>query len=175
MARVRLFANLRKLAGTSRLEVSGETVGDVVDALVAQYGPDFARSLETSRIWKNGDQTDPSAQVVESDELALIPPVFAIPLVGQALEHGDGAIAFGVMGAFVVVAVGACLLAGWAPLGFSMLTVFLFAGPHNWMEARYFMSRMPARWGRLTRYFSLGIAGVVVLVASFIGGWGMHD
>jgi hypothetical protein len=28
------------------------------------------------------------------------------------------------------------LLAGWMPLGFSIITVFLFAGPHNWIEVR---------------------------------------
>ncbi|MCE9547483.1 MAG: hypothetical protein K8T25_18580 [Planctomycetia bacterium] len=66
---------------------------------------------------------------------------------------------------FVAVAASACLLAGWAPLGFSMVTVFLFAGPHNWMEARYFMSRMPARWGRLWFYYAAGLGGVATLGA----------
>lgn len=61
----------------------------------------------------------------------------------------------------------ACLLAGWLPIGFSIATVFLFAGPHNWLEARYFMSRMPARWGILRSFFLLGIAGVVSLTAAF--------
>ena len=59
-----------------------------------------------------------------------------------------------------------CLLAGWAPLGFSIVTVFLFAGPHNWLEARYMLTRMPARWGPLTGYFTTGIAGVLLLTAS---------
>lgn len=68
--------------------------------------------------------------------------------------------------AAVAVIVAACLLAGWAPLGFSIVTVFLFAGPHNWLEARYMLTRMPARWGPLTAYFTLGIAGVLVLSAS---------
>jgi hypothetical protein len=44
--------------------------------------------------------------------------------------------------------------------------VFLFAGPHNWLEARYMLTRMPARWGPLTVYFTFGIAGVVLLSAS---------
>ena len=59
-----------------------------------------------------------------------------------------------------------CLLAGWVPLGFSIVTVFLFAGPHNWLEARYMLTRMPARWGPLTGYFTTGIAGVLLLTAS---------
>lgn len=65
--------------------------------------------------------------------------------------------------AFLCVAVTACLLAGWLPLGFSLVAVFLFAGPHNWMEARFFLTRMPSRWGRTARYYLLGIAGVAVL------------
>src|SRR5689334_18098301 len=58
-------------------------------------------------------------------------------------------------------------LAGWAPLGFSIVTVFLFAGPHNWMEGRYFLSRMPARWGSLRAFFLTGIAGALALPALF--------
>jgi hypothetical protein len=65
------------------------------------------------------------------------------------------------------LASGSALLAGWLPLGFSIVTVFLFAGPHNWIEARYFLSRLPARWGKLRGYFLLGFAGVFVLTAAF--------
>jgi hypothetical protein len=64
----------------------------------------------------------------------------------------------------------ACLsafLSGWLPLGFSIVTVFLFAGPHNWLELRYFMGRMPARWGRLRGYFLLAFAGILGLTAAF--------
>jgi hypothetical protein len=73
----------------------------------------------------------------------------------------------------------AAALAAWLPLQFSIATVFLFAGPHNWIEARYFLTRMPPRWGKLGRFFLLGLAGVAVLTASFTalpwfgnrGGW----
>ena len=51
--------------------------------------------------------------------------------------------------AAVALAVLAATLAGAVPLGFSIVTVFLFAGPHNWIEFRYFLSRMPAHWGPL--------------------------
>jgi hypothetical protein len=72
---------------------------------------------------------------------------------------------------FAVAALGlataAALLAGWAPLGFSIVTVFLFAGPHNWLEARYFLSRLPARWGRLTPFFVFAFGGVLALTAVF--------
>src|SRR5688500_13408242 len=65
------------------------------------------------------------------------------------------------------VMLAACMLAGWTPLGFSIVTVFLFAGPHNWSEARYFLSRMPGRWGRLMGFFALGIGGTIVLTVAF--------
>jgi hypothetical protein len=67
--------------------------------------------------------------------------------------------------AAIAIIAAACFLAGWAPLGFSIVTVFLFAGPHNWLEARYMLTRMPARWGPLAGYFTTGIAGVLLLTA----------
>ena len=51
--------------------------------------------------------------------------------------------------AAIAIAILACVFAGWLPLPFSIVTVFLFAGPHNWLEARYMMTRMTARWGKL--------------------------
>ena len=82
----------------------------------------------------------------------------------------------------MVLAVLAALLAGWAPLGFSIVTVFLFAGPHNWIEARYFLARLPARWGKLRGFFLLAFAGIFGLTAAYaalpwladISGWD-HD
>jgi hypothetical protein len=61
----------------------------------------------------------------------------------------------------------ACTLAAAAPIGFSIAIVFLFAGPHNWLEARYMLSRMPARWGPLRVYFLTGIVGAVSLTVAF--------
>jgi len=68
----------------------------------------------------------------------------------------------------LVVAVLAAVLAGWAPIQFSIVTVFLFAGPHNWYEFRYFLSRMPARWGPRKYFYGLGIAGAVLLTAAIL-------
>lgn len=58
------------------------------------------------------------------------------------------------------------ILAGYLPIGFSIATVFLFAGPHNWLEARYMLTRMPAKWGPLAGYFTLGLGGVGLLCGS---------
>ena len=75
--------------------------------------------------------------------------------------------------AFALTALGAATaaaaLAGWAPLRFSIVTVFLFAGPHNWLEFRYFLTRMPARWGRLRGFFLIAFAGVLTLAVAFAG------
>lgn len=69
--------------------------------------------------------------------------------------------------AAAAVIVASCALAGFVPLGFSIAIVFLFAGPHNWLEARYMLTRMPARWGPLAPYFITGIAGVLLLTGLF--------
>lgn len=57
----------------------------------------------------------------------------------------------------------AALIAGWAPLGISIATVFLFAGPHNWAEARYMLGRLPARPGKLWPWFLTSVCGVLGL------------
>jgi MFS family permease len=69
--------------------------------------------------------------------------------------------------AALALATAAAALAGWAPLRFSIVTVFLFAGPHNWLEFRYFLTRLPARWGRLRGFFLLAFAGIFTLAAAY--------
>ncbi len=71
--------------------------------------------------------------------------------------------AAGVAGLIVASAVAA----GVAPVGVSVAAVFLLAGPHNWMEARYALRRLPARPGKLWPFFALSAAGVVGLTAAF--------
>jgi hypothetical protein len=76
--------------------------------------------------------------------------------------HG---LAFGLCALGFIVGVAA--VSGFLPIQFSIVSVFLCAGPHNWVEARYFLSRLPARWGRLQAYFLFGFAGVSTLTAGF--------
>lgn len=66
----------------------------------------------------------------------------------------------------VPVAVAAAFLAGWAPLSLSIAAVFLFAGPHNWAEARYMLGRLPARPGKLWPWFLTSACGVIGLTVS---------
>jgi hypothetical protein len=73
----------------------------------------------------------------------------------------------------------AAALAGWAPIQFSIVTVLLFAGPHNWIELRYFLSRLPARLGKSRAFFTTAFAGIALLavlramlpIAEFAWGW----
>lgn len=68
---------------------------------------------------------------------------------------------------FAGIAVVAAVLAGTLPVWFSIAAVFLFAGPHNWLEARYVLGRLPARVGKLRWYFLLSATGVVGLTAGY--------
>lgn len=70
-------------------------------------------------------------------------------------------------GVLLVLAVG--LASAWAPAAMAVAVVLLGAGPHNWCEARYLMSRMPGRWGPLRAYFLVAMGGVGALTAGFVG------
>jgi hypothetical protein len=59
-------------------------------------------------------------------------------------------------------------LAGWLPLQASIVTVFLFAGPHNWFELRYFLMRLPLRFGRSRNFFITAFAGIAVLTLAYV-------
>ncbi len=69
--------------------------------------------------------------------------------------------------ACVCVLLAAAALAGLAPLWLSVATVFAFAGPHNWAELRFFITRLPARLGRSRGFFALAAAGVVGLTGAY--------
>jgi hypothetical protein len=60
------------------------------------------------------------------------------------------------------------MLASWLPLQVSIVTVFLFAGPHNWFELRYFLMRLPARFGRSRNFFAVAFAGIFLLTAAYL-------
>ena len=75
MAKVRLFANLREIAGTSRVDVPGSTVSEVVEAASDKFGPEFRKGLETARIWLNGEEADMDEAVGSEDEVVFLPPV----------------------------------------------------------------------------------------------------
>jgi hypothetical protein len=50
----------------------------------------------------------------------------------------------------------------------SIDTVFLFAGPHNWFELRYFLMRLPVRFGRSRNFFLTAFAGLGMLTLTYV-------
>jgi hypothetical protein len=60
------------------------------------------------------------------------------------------------------------IVSSWLPLQVSIITVFLFAGPHNWFELRYFLMRLPARFGRSRNFFVVAFAGIGVLTLAYV-------
>jgi hypothetical protein len=70
----------------------------------------------------------------------------------------------------ILVACGclSALLASWLPLQVSVVTVFLFAGPHNWFELRYFLLRLPVRFGKSRNFFLTAFAGIAGLTMAYV-------
>jgi hypothetical protein len=74
-----------------------------------------------------------------------------------------------VFGAIVLLCIaGSAAFASWLPLQVSIVTVFLFAGPHNWFELRYFLMRLPVRFGRSRNFFLTAFTGLGVLTLSYV-------
>src|ERR1051325_10938192 len=71
-------------------------------------------------------------------------------------------------GIVVVCVIAAAAFASWLPLQVSIVTLFLFAGPHNWFELRYFLMRLPVRFGRSRNFFLTAFAGLGVLTLSYV-------
>lgn len=75
MATIRLFASAREAAGTDRDHLEGSTVGEVLDAAVDRFGPDFAVVLASCKVWCNGEPAERTDAVGTDDEVAVLPPV----------------------------------------------------------------------------------------------------
>lgn len=75
MAVLRLLAAAREAAGTGRDVVPGATVGEVLDAARARYGPAFDELLARCQVWCNGEPCDEQDAVDEADEVAVLPPL----------------------------------------------------------------------------------------------------
>lgn len=90
---------------------------------------------------------------------------------GAGVVRGEALVADASPAAFALTCVclmsAAAALAGLAPLWLSVTTVFVFAGPHNWAELRFFITRLPARLGRSRGFFALAAAGMVGLTGAY--------
>ena len=74
---VRLFARARELAGTDQLKVevsAGATVADLRNAIIVQI-PALGPLLAVSAMAVNHDFATESQALIETDEVAIIPPV----------------------------------------------------------------------------------------------------
>lgn len=68
----------------------------------------------------------------------------------------------------VLCLIGSAAFASLLPLQVSIVTVFLFAGPHNWFELRYFLMRLPVRFGRSRNFFLTAFIGLGVLTLAYV-------
>lgn len=73
--KVRLFAALREMAGSSEVEAEGDTVGEVLDALSARYGERFERVARGGSVVVDGERAEPTTPLSGTQEVALLPPV----------------------------------------------------------------------------------------------------
>ena len=87
--KVRLFANLKEIAGTSEIKLGGDTVLEVLEALVQQFPGLKDRIFETAasdsilcgyvNVFLNGDNITHldglDTRVSDRDELGVLPPV----------------------------------------------------------------------------------------------------
>lgn len=75
MARLRLFAQIREIAGTREADVEGDTVSAVIAEAGRRFGPDFAAAAPRCAVWVNGAPAEPDTPVGAADEVAVLPPV----------------------------------------------------------------------------------------------------
>ena len=73
--RVKLFAALREIAGTSELEVDAPDVSALCEDLVAKFGEEFGRILAAGAVVVNGETGRGEGLLEPDDEVALLPPV----------------------------------------------------------------------------------------------------
>lgn len=81
---IRLFAQVRELAGTARIELEATSVDEAIEG-VRRYLLETTRSsdtvsrfdqmLQSSSIWVNGESAAAHDSLAAGDELAILPPV----------------------------------------------------------------------------------------------------
>lgn len=86
MARLRLFAGVKEVAGMEEIEVDVSTVGGLVAEADGRFGTDFIKARSGANLWLNGDVEidDLATPIGRKDEVAIIPPV------SGGAESGNG-------------------------------------------------------------------------------------
>jgi MoaD family protein len=75
VVKVRLFAALRDLAGSSEVEAEGSNVGEVVDGLSARFGERFAAIARSGSVIVDGERSGRATPLAGDEEVAVLPPV----------------------------------------------------------------------------------------------------
>jgi diacylglycerol kinase family enzyme/molybdopterin converting factor small subunit len=75
MARVRLFAALRDIAGDRELDVPGDTPREIVGALTEKFGERFGAIAAAGSVVVNGERADLDQPLRGDEQVALLPPV----------------------------------------------------------------------------------------------------
>ena len=73
--KVRLFAALRELAGSSVVEVDAGDVGSLLNHLSHALGPAFDRIMAAGTVVVDGETVGRDRALRPGDEVALLPPV----------------------------------------------------------------------------------------------------
>lgn len=75
LVKVRLFAALRELAGSSEVEAEGASVAEIVDALSARFGERFGKVARAGTVVVDGERAEPNTRLAGTEDVALLPPV----------------------------------------------------------------------------------------------------
>lgn len=77
MARLRMFASVKEVAGVDQIEVDVSTVGGLVAEADGRFGSDFVRARSGAKLWLNDDTEvdDLATPIGREDVVAIIPPV----------------------------------------------------------------------------------------------------
>jgi molybdopterin converting factor small subunit len=179
VATLRLFANLRELAGQSRVEVEGTTVGEVIDAAVARFGPEFAASLDSAAMWRNGEPASAADPIAATDELALIPPVSGggNVMVGEMV---DASLVTGLLGLLILIGTNLAPGPAWWAAGLVLLAALWATDLASRLADR---DRTPATIGILASFViaaiathvlgGIGLGLTLFLSVAIVMGWGV--
>ncbi|MGH8924566.1 MAG: MoaD/ThiS family protein [Acidimicrobiia bacterium] len=179
MATLRLFANLRELAGLSRLEVEGDTVGEVIEEAVSRFGPEFAAGLGSAAMWRNGEPASASDPIGAGDELALIPPVSGggDVMVGEMV---DASLVTGLLGLLILIGTNLAPGPAWWAAGLVLLAALWATDLASRLTDR---DRAPATIGILASFVIAAVATHVLggigfgltpfLAVAVVMGWGV--
>jgi molybdopterin converting factor small subunit len=179
VATLRLFANLRELAGQSRVEIEGTTVGEVIDAAVARFGPEFAASLGSAAMWRNGEPASAADPIAATDELALIPPVSGggNVMVGEMV---DASLVTGLLGLLILIGTNLAPGPAWWAAGLVLLAALWATDLASRLADR---DRTPATIGILASFViaaiathvlgGIGLGLTLFLSVAIVMGWGV--